>query len=113
MRFPTLTLDEHLQLGGSPKEYSRGDRHQRAQEYREQVGLLEWGPVFERPCLDAKVKGYNGRFMSLMIPRLKGAARPKVKRLPSLLAPLAMRITFDKVEDTILWAYEHQMLSRN
>jgi hypothetical protein len=50
------------------------------------------------------------QLMSLMLPRLKGAARPKVKRLPSLPSSLAMRITFDKVEDTILWAYEHQML---
>lgn len=106
----TLELDEHIQFGGSNKEFGGSDQHQRAQEYRKQVGLLEWGPAFERPRLDAKVKGYNGRFMSLMIPRLKGAPRPKVKRLPSLPSSLAMRITFDKVEDTIVWAYEHQML---
>lgn len=105
----TLTLDEHVQLSGSPKECG-GDPHKTAQAYRKQVGLLEYGPVFERPRLDAKVKGYNGRFMSLMIPRHKGAARPAVERLPSLPASLAVRISFDTVEDTVIWAYEHQML---
>ena len=81
-----------------------------AREYRKLVGHLEYGPVFARPRLVAKVAGYNGRFMSLMIPRRKGEKPAQVTRLPSMDNSLAVRITFDKVEDTLIWAYEHNLL---
>ncbi|MCX5659386.1 MAG: hypothetical protein NTW19_06635 [Planctomycetota bacterium] len=68
------------------------------------------GPVFERPRLLGKVSGYNGRFMSIMLPRLRGGAPAKVERLASVQNSLAVRITFEKVEDTLIWAYEHGML---
>ena len=66
--------------------------------------------VYERPRLLAKVAGYNGRFMSIMLPRRKGEQPARVERLPSLMNSLAARVTFGDVEDTILWAYEHGML---
>ncbi|MBI2190476.1 MAG: heparinase II/III family protein [Planctomycetes bacterium] len=68
------------------------------------------GPVFVRPRLIAKVAGYNGRFASILLPRPKGAKPAPVERLASLDNSLAVRIVFDKVEDTLIWAYEHRLL---
>ena len=39
------------------------------------------GPVYYRPRLLAKVAGWNGRFMALMIPRRKGERPARVERL--------------------------------
>ena len=69
----------------------------------------EW-PVLERPRLVGKVAGYNGRFMSLMLPRRKDEQPAQVVRLDSLDNTLAVRITFAAVEDTLIWAYEHTLL---
>ena len=66
--------------------------------------------VFVRPRLVARVKGYNGRFLSLLIPRRKGAPVARVKRLASLDNSLAVQIQFENVEDTLIWAYEHSLL---
>jgi hypothetical protein len=66
--------------------------------------------AFVRPRLIAKVAGYNGRFMSLMLPRQKGDKPATVKSIPCLDNSLAVRITFSKVEDTLIFAYEHQLL---
>jgi hypothetical protein len=66
--------------------------------------------VFVGPRLLAKVEGYNGRFMSLMIPRAKGTKAAKFERLPSPDNSLVVRITFEKVEDIIIWGYEPRML---
>jgi len=66
--------------------------------------------VFVRPRLLAKVRGYNGRFLSLLVPRRKGDRAAKVKRLRSLDNSLAVRIQFEKIEDTLIWAYEHHLL---
>ena len=66
--------------------------------------------VLIRPRLVAKISGYNGRFMSVMIPRRKGGKPAKVERLPSVDNSLAVRITFAEVEDTLIWAYEHHLL---
>ncbi len=68
------------------------------------------GPVFVRPRLLAKIEGYNGRFMSLMLPRCKDEAPAAVERLPSLSASLAVRITFAEVEDIVIFAHEHNLL---
>jgi len=66
--------------------------------------------VFVRPRLVAKVRGYNGRFLSLLIPRRQGDRAAEVKRLHSLDNSLAVRVQFEKVEDTLIWAYEHHLL---
>lgn len=66
--------------------------------------------TFIRPRLIAKIAGYNGRFMSIMLPRAKGMQPAKVKRLKSLPGSLAVRITFEKVEDTVIFAHEHRLL---
>ncbi len=105
----TLALSQNIQLAGSPKEYG-GDPHHSAREYRRLIGNLEYGPVFERPRLVAKVTGYNGRFMALLLPRHKDAISPTVSRLPSLENSLAVRITYPEVEDTIICSYEHRLL---
>ena len=105
----TLTLAQNVQLAGSPREYG-GDPHRTAMEYRRLGGELEWGPVFERPRLVAKVAGFNGRFMSVMLPRRKGEKRARVQRLPSMDNVLAVRITCGDVEDVLIWAYEHNLL---
>lgn len=75
------------------------------------------GPVFMRPRLLAKVGGYNGRFMAVMVPRRKDDPPATVTRLKSLDNSLAVRITFapaepgrPEVEDTLIYAYEHNLL---
>lgn len=104
-----LKLEKNLQLAGSQK-YLWKPARTLAREYRKLVGHLEYGPVFARPRLVGKVSGYNGRFMSVMIPRRKGERPARVERLPSIDNSLAVKITFDKVEDTLIWAYEHNLL---
>jgi hypothetical protein len=66
--------------------------------------------VFRRPRLLAKVAGYNGRFMSLMLPRRKDDPSPIVEALPTLPNALAVKITFPTVEDIVIWSYEHHLL---
>lgn len=77
--------------------------------------MMVHGIVFERPRLVAKVAGYNGRFMSIMLPRVKGAQPAVVETLVGVNTTLAAKVTFAKagVEDTIIWAYEHHQLRAN
>ncbi|MBI3986553.1 MAG: heparinase II/III family protein [Lentisphaerae bacterium] len=65
---------------------------------------------YVRPRLLAKVSGYNGRFMSVMIPRRITDEPAKIERLPSIDNSLAVKITFATVEDTLIFAYEHNLL---
>ena len=104
-----IELTQDVKLSGSEKYLGR-DRLELAREYRQTVGLPEYGPVYARPRLIGKVAGYNGRFMSLMIPRLKGRRPPRVEALPAFDNVLAARITFEKFYDTVIWAYEHHLL---
>jgi hypothetical protein len=83
--------------------------HERAKAYERPSDMVHYS-VFVRPRLLAKVSGYNGRFMSVMIPRRNGEPPAKVERLPSLDNSLAMKLTFSKVEDTVIFAYEHNLL---
>ncbi len=69
------------------------------------------GPVYVRPRLLGKVAGYNGRFMTLLIPRMKGEKPARVERLKSLPNVLAAKIVFpDGTEDRVVFAYEHRLL---
>ena len=68
------------------------------------------GSVQVRPRLIGKVSGYNGRFMSVMVPTAAGATPPRVRQVPSLPNSLAVRVSFDDVEDTVIFAYEHNLL---
>ena len=68
------------------------------------------GSVMVRPRLIAKVKGWNGRFMSLMVPRAGNSRPPAVKQLKTHYDAFAVRVTFRDVEDTIIWAYHHGLL---
>ncbi|MBI3987288.1 MAG: heparinase II/III family protein [Lentisphaerae bacterium] len=104
-----LKIAQDIQSAGSSK-YMWDTPENLAKKYRELVGHLEYGPVFQRPRLIARVAGYNGRFMSVMAPRRKGEAPAKIESLPTLDNGLAMRLTFKKVVDTLLWAYDHHLL---
>ena len=68
------------------------------------------GIVWQRPRLIAKVAGFNGRFLSLMLPRRKGEAMAKVEQLEAVDGVLALRIDFGAVTDTLIWAYDCHML---
>ncbi len=68
------------------------------------------GPVYERPRLLAKVGGRVGRFMSIMLPRKKGAKPAKVKQIPTVENSIGVQVTHENIEDTIIFAYEHQLL---
>ena len=72
--------------------------------------------VYLRPRLVAKIGGYNGRFMSVLLPRRKGESAAKFEQLPVIDNALAVRITHPAagrraaITDTIIWAYEHRLL---
>ena len=68
------------------------------------------GPVFVRPRLVAKIGGYNGRVMAVMLPRTKAEKPAAVQRLASLPASLAVKIAFADVEDVVIFAHEHGLL---
>lgn len=104
----TLTLEQDV---ASPSSYEYvKDTGETAVKRLARPAEMVHGPVFKRPRLLAKVAGYNGRFMSLMLPRRKGATPAKVEALPTVWNALAMRVTFARVEDTVIWAYEHGIL---
>ena len=84
-----------------------GDPRKRQDNYARQ-GVH--GSVSVRPRLIAKVKGWNGRFMSLMLPRARGARPAVVKQLKTHYDGFAVKIRFPDVEDTIIWAYHHGLL---
>lgn len=102
----TLSVTQDIKMGGS---YKYLDAHAWAAKYDNPEDMIHWS-VFKRPRLIAKVAGWNGRFMSLMIPRRRGDKPAKARRIPSLDNSLAAKITFPTVEDTIIFAYEHNML---
>ena len=110
--YPTphkLSLEQDVKLAGS-QNYLGPDGLDLARKYSKTVGNLQYGPVFARPRLIGKVHGYNGRFLSIMIPRRKGEKSAKVEQLPTFDNALAVRITFNDVQDTLIWAYEHGLL---
>ena len=84
-----------------------GDAGKRQDRYAQQ-GVH--GSIAVRPRLIAKVKGWNGRFMSIMLPRDKGARPAKVQQLKTHYDAFAVKITFADVEDIIIWAYHHGLL---
>ena len=87
-----------------------GDLEKRAKDYAKLTDQIA-GAVYVRPRLIAKVGGYNGRILSLMLPREKGAKPAKVERVPSIDNSFALRVTFPNgVSDTIIWAFEHHLL---
>ena len=66
--------------------------------------------TYFRPRLIAKLSGLNGRLMAVMTPRKQGSPEPKVEALPTVHGSLAMRLTFTEVQDTLIWAFAHQLL---
>ena len=69
--------------------------------------------TYNRPRLVAKVDGYCGRVMALMIPREKSAPAPVVESIPTLMGSLAMRVQRGGFEDTIIFALGHSLLEAN
>jgi hypothetical protein len=103
-----VKLVRDVKLGGSHAYMP--NKVKLARDYARLVGNEEWGPIFRRPRLIAKVSGLNGRFISFMIPRRKGERPASVKTLASVPGTIAAKITFDEVEDTMVWAYEHFLI---
>lgn len=103
----TLTLAQD-ECTTSSYDYIKNSR-ERAAQYVRPAAMVE-GIVFVRSRLVGKVAGYNGRFMAALLPRLKGEKPPAVERLASLPSSLALRISWAKHEDTLIWAYEHNLL---
>lgn len=69
--------------------------------------------TYNRPRLVAKVAGYCGRVMAVMIPREKNAPAPIVESIPCAIGSLAMRVVRGGFEDTIIFAYGHSLLEAN
>ncbi|MDP6356449.1 MAG: hypothetical protein QF473_15165 [Planctomycetota bacterium] len=66
--------------------------------------------LLRRPRLLAKLSGYNGKLMAVMVPRRKGRKPTVIERLPTLPNSFAMKVHFPKVTDTLIFAYEHGFL---
>ncbi|MCG3148576.1 MAG: hypothetical protein PCFJNLEI_02021 [Verrucomicrobiae bacterium] len=105
----SLKLRQHIHRCGSPRYVSAAE----IRRHRAELGEMVHGPVFERPRLVAKVRGGNGRFMSLLLPRRQGMKPAKVQQLATLDNALAVSITWRDVEDTLIFAYEHNLLEAN
>lgn len=70
---------------------------------------LSWS-VLIRKRLIARLAGYNGKLMSVMVPRRKGRKPIVFERLETTLNSLAMKIRFPRVTDTLIYSYEHGFL---
>jgi hypothetical protein len=103
----TLSLTQDMKTCGSYKYI--GNPYARAKTFKNPEEMVLYS-AFVRPRLIAKVKGYNGRFLSVMIPRCKGRQPARIERLASLDNSLAVKINFPKVEDILIFAYEHNLL---
>jgi hypothetical protein len=103
----TLAMEQDEALCSSTKYMPNS--HERAKKFARPSDMLH-SSVFVRPRLLAKVSGYNGRFMSVMIPRRKNEKAAEVEQLQTRDNTLAMRIRFRGFEDTLIWAFEHHQL---
>ncbi len=78
--------------------------------YRRPADLVH-GPVYVRPRLIGRARGYNGRFLVLLIPRRQGEPPPRVTPLAGLPNVLAARIEWaEGTEDRIGAAFEHRLI---
>ena len=107
----TLALSQDVN-GASAIQYLGGDLQRNASRYARPSDQLH-GALYLRPRLIAKVTGVNGKLLSLMLPRKKNASPATVEQLPTIDNAFAVKITFDKVEDTLIWAYQHHLLEAN
>ena len=106
----TLTIEQDINTTSSHKYVSDIDKS--IANFPDEKDLIH-GPVFKRPRLLAKVFGANGHFLSLMIPRAKKERAAKVHQVKTVENALALRIEFndaEKTSDTLIWAYDHEIL---
>jgi hypothetical protein len=96
------------QVCGSPAYI--GQPRKKARAYADTVGNTAYGPQFARPRLLAKVSGYCGRFMTLLLPRRQADPLPVVEQLAAPTGTLAVRLRIGDVEDTLVWAFDHSLL---
>ena len=92
----------------SSHDYIRNP-HERAAAYIRPAAMLRYS-AFVRPRLIARIQGYDGKFMSIMIPREKNGPKPRCTQLASLPSSLAVQICFERFTDTIIFAHEHDLL---
>jgi len=86
-----------------------GSFHADARRFKRPSDQVHYS-AFVRPRLLAKIAGLNGRFMSVLLPRTKREKPAAVTRLKSLPGSLAVRISFEDVEDIVIFAHEHHLL---
>ena len=99
----TLTLTQDQPFTSSFKYVSRATAQ--TQAYR-----TVHHAVYFRPRLVAQVQGYNGRMLTVLVPRPASAPAPRVAALPTLPGALALRLTFADVQDTLITALGHRLL---
>jgi hypothetical protein len=102
----------HAYLTKDPSNVSSGavsGPRAHVQRYARPADMVH-GPSYVRPRLLAKVAGYNGRFMTVLLPRPAQATAATVQRLACLPASLAVRIEHGDFTDHILFAHEHCLL---
>lgn len=99
-----LRVDEGV---ASSTKYLKGP--DRSLQFARPADMIH-GPVYRRPRLVAVIEGLNGCGMGLLLPRARGESPAQVKRLSSVPGTIALRVTFDQVEDTLVFAFHHQIL---
>lgn len=100
----TLKL-ERGEITTSSYKYQTGD-------YRKEIRKrdpMAWSALW-RPRLIAKLSGYNGKLMAVMVPVRKGQPPVRFERLTSAPNSLAMKVHFPRLTDTLIYAYEHGFL---
>lgn len=107
--YPRPHTLELAQGFAAPSSHKYMDAAQMAREAVRPSDMLHHA-VWRRPNLLAKVRGLNGRFMALMLPRRKDQPPAAVERLPAVDNSFALRITFGAVEDILIFAFEHNLL---
>jgi len=68
------------------------------------------GPVYFRPRVFARIHGANGRFISFLIPYFANSHPPQLIKLKTVPNAFAVKIMWDKFEDTVIFSYGHNIL---
>jgi len=106
-RAHTLRVTQDVGIPSSTKYV--GDLDQKTAAFRRPSDMVH-GPVYQRPRLLGIVNGYNGRFLSVMLPYRKDDPVPVYSRLPSVPGTLAFEVRFAEFADTFVFAYENHIL---
>jgi len=103
----SIKMEQDEAISSSTKYVA--DPYGRAKTFKRPSDMLRTS-VFVRPRMLAKIAGYEGRFLTFLIPRRADEAPATIERVKSLPGTFIARVKFRGIEDTVAWAYEHSLL---